>query len=139
MKDFIDYCKDYVIDHIDEHIGRDVYLSDFGFELTEDPNCNGTLTYSTHDAMEYLREWWWEAGEYWKYEKDNFGTNIHNPFENPEAYMVCMVIEGVNTLISAAISKLGMDDEWNCRVEITKRLAGRIKKAVREYDLDSLF
>lgn len=140
MEDFVTYCKNYIADNIDEYEGREVYLCDFGFELTQGPNCNGTLTYSTEKAKEYLREWWWDAADYFEYEKDNFGSDcVHNPFENPEAYMVCMVIEGVCALIDAAIQKLGLDDQWNDEVELTADLIEKIKGAVEEYNDDKLF
>lgn len=138
MESFIEYCKNYVLEHIDEYEGQEVYLCDLGFTLTEGPNCNGTLTYSTHDAIEYLREWWYEASDYFEYEKLNFGT-ARNPFEDPEGYMVCMVIEGVRALIDAAIQKLGLDDQWNDEVELTADLIEKIKGAVEEYNDDKLF
>lgn len=138
MESFIDYCKNYVLEHIDEYEGQEVYLCDLGFTLTEGPNCDGTLTYSIHDAIEYLREWWYEASDYFQYEKDNFGTP-RNPFENPEAYMVCMVIEGVRALIDDAVDTLGMNDQWNDEVELTADLIEKIKGAVKEYDDERLF
>lgn len=140
MESFIDYCKNYVLEHIDEYEGQEVYLCDLGFTLTEYPNCDGTLTYSRAEAIEYLREWWYEASDYFEHEKFNFGPeNVHNPFENPEAYMVCMVIEGVNMLISAAVNLLGMDDQWNDEVELTADLIEKIKGAVKDNDAERLF
>ena len=136
MEDFITYCKSYIADNIDEHEGEEVYLCDFGFELTEYPNCNGTLTFNREKAMDYLREWWWDAADYFEYETDNFGENLHNPFDNPEAYMVCMVIEGVRAMIDRAISELGLDDQWNDEVELTADLIEKIKGAVEEMEFD---
>lgn len=140
MEDFIVYCKQYIYDHIDGYRGQKVYLCDLGFTLTDGPNCDGTLTYSTEKAKEYLREWWWDAADYFEYEKDNFGGEYsHNPFENPEVYMVCMVIEGVCTLIDRAITALGLDDQWNDEVELTADLIEKIKGAVEEFNDDKLF
>ena len=138
METFIDYCKNYVLDNIDEYEGQEVYLCDLGFTLTDGPNCDGTLTFNREKAMDYLREWWWDAADYFEYEKFNFGTT-QNPFENPEAYMVCMVIEGVRTLIDRAITALGLDDQWNDEVELTADLIEKIKGAVEEYNEDKLF
>lgn len=138
MKDFITYCKQYIYDNIDDYRGQNVYPCDFGFELTEGPNCNGTLTYSREEAKNYLREWWDEASDYFEYEKDNFGTGGHNPFENPEAYMVCMVIEGVASLISQAINQIE-DVDWNDKVELTGDLIEQICEKVNENDTNRLF
>ena len=84
MKDFKDYCKDYIVDHIDEFVGQIFYGSDFAYHITQEPNTNGTLTFSRQEAKDYLKEWWDDAAEYWDYEKDNFGENTHNPFDNPD-------------------------------------------------------
>lgn len=139
METFIDYCKNYIAENIDGYEGQRVYLSELGWTITEGPNADGTLTFSTATAMDYLAEWRWEAADYWQYEKDNFGDNLHNPFDNPEAYMVCMVIEGVRALIDGAIWKLGLNDEWNDEVELTADLIEKIKGAVEEFDGESLF
>ena len=138
MKEFITYCKQYIYDHIDDYRGQKVYPCDLGFTLTEDPNCNGTLTYKRAEAIEYLKEWWDEAADYFDYEKDNFGGAVHNPFENPEAYMVCMVIDGVRTLIDQAFSEIeGVDcDE---EVELTGDLIEQITEKVNENDTETLF
>ena len=145
IKSFVDYCKEYVADTINEYEGQNVYGCDLGYTLTETPNCNGTLTYSTAEAREYLQEWFYEAGEYFKYEKANFGQNFHNPFENPEAYMVCMVIEGVNTLISDALNEIGQQegeedtDYWNREFELTKELCEKINALVQDNTREELF
>lgn len=137
MKEFITYCKQYIYDHIDDYRGQKVYPCDLGFTLTEGPNCDGTLTFSTAEAKDYLREWWDEASDYYEYERDNFGTGGHNPFENPEAYMVCMVIEGVRALIDQAFMVLDID--YNEMVELTGDLIEQITEKVNENDTYRLF
>ena len=52
METFIDYCKNYVLEHIDGYEGQEVYLCDLGFTLTEGPNCDGTLTYEAGKVSE---------------------------------------------------------------------------------------
>lgn len=139
MKEFIDYCKQYIYEHIDGYEGQKHYLCDFGYTLTEGPNADGTLTYDRVKAMLYLKKWWWEAADYFEYEKLNFGENLHNPFENPEAYMVCMVVEGVDALWSSAINELGMNDRWNDEVELTPDLIAKIKECVEDMYPEKLF
>lgn len=136
MEKFVDYVKQYILDHIEDYEGTSQYGADWGFTLTEGPNCDGTLTYSTAEAKEYLREWWDECSEYWEYEKLNFGENQHNPFDNPEAYMVCMVIEGVRTILSRVPC---IDKHWNENMTMTKRRIKEIKKYTEEFNEDSLF
>lgn len=134
---FITYCKQYIFDHIDNYRGQSVYPCDFGFTLTEEPNYDGTLTYSREEAKNYIREWWDEANDYFEYEKFNFGT-VRNPFENPEVYMVCMVIAGVESLISNAFDQIeGVD--WNEEIELTGELIEQICEKVNENDNKRLF
>lgn len=63
--DFETYCKDYIKDHINDYVGDDYYMCDLGSEITDGPNCDGTLTYSraaiaqtgkryTHNAFAYV-------------------------------------------------------------------------------------
>lgn len=136
MEKFVDYCKQYILDHIEDWEGQSHYGCDWGDYLTEGPNCDGSLTYSSAAARDYLKEWWEDAAEYWDYEKFNFGEHMHNPFDNPEAYMVCMVIEGVRGILGKIPC---IEKHWNDQMEMTKRRIKEIKKFVEEFNEDSLF
>ena len=133
---FVEYCKNYILEHIDDYEGQDHYACDFAMTLTEGPNIDGSLTYSSYEAKQYLKEWWDECGEYWDYEKDNFGEHTHNPFDNPEAYMVCMVIEGVASILSNCPE---IEDNWNEKIELTAEVIQNIKDYVEVFNNDSLF
>lgn len=126
---FVEYCKNHILDNLENYEGQNVYACDLGYTLTEGMNCGGTFTYSPALAIDYLREWWYEASDYWEYEKSNFGENYHNPFDNPEAYIVCMVIEGVNGLLAKCNY---IDKHWNDQITLTKRTINTIKKQVEE-------
>lgn len=131
MEGFVKYCKNYILDHIDGYEGQSHYACDFAYKLTEEPNIDGSLTYSTYKAKEYLREWWDECGEYWEYEKDNFGEHPHNPFDNPETYMVCMVIEGCSAILSKVPC---IDNNWNEEIVINTAVITEIKDFVNGFD-----
>ena len=126
LETLTDYCKDFIINNIDDYSDQSIYGCDLGYTITEGINIDGTCTYSTYEAKEYIKFWWDEAAGYFQYEKDNFGENLHNPFENPEAFMVCMVIQGVNSLLSQ-ISFINKN--WNNEIKLTDK---NIKKIIRE-------
>ena len=126
LETLTDYCKDFIINNIDNYSDQSIYGCDLGYTITEGINADGICTYSTYEAKKYIKFWWDEAADYFQYEKDNFGENLHNPFENPEAFMVCMVIEGVNSLLSK--SKF-IDKNWNNNIKLTDK---NIKKIIRE-------
>ena len=129
MENFSVYCVNHIIDTIHDYVGTSHYGADFCYTITEGMNVDGSCTYSTAEAKEYLKEWWDDAAEYWNYERDNFGEHRWNPFENPEAYMVCMVIEGCCYLLGQCET---LQNVWNERFELTEEMADTIIKEVEE-------
>ena len=111
IPEFFEYCKQYILDNLDEYEGRDAYACDLGITLTEGMCCDGTFTYSTAKAKEYLIEWFEDAAEYSEYEKFNFGERS-NQFENVELFTVKMVSEGVRSVLSRCEF---INDNWRSR------------------------
>ena len=101
-KNYVAYCKAHAVQELENMKGydREVYGCDLGYALTEEINVNGSATFSTHLAKEYIKFWWDEASDVYDYQKSNYGEVSHNPFDEPEAFHVCMIIEGVNALCS---------------------------------------
>ena len=131
IKPFIPFCKEYIKEQLDKYEGQTYYACDLGNVLTEGITADGSFTYSRELAKDYLREWWDEADEYWDYEQQNFGEHPHSPFGNPEAYTVCMVIEGVNHLLSKCeLIDSNLDDE----IELTEDNICRLKDEIDELD-----
>ena len=133
IPNFVRFCKNKINEELDNYAGTTVYACDLGITLTEDINANGSFTYSRELAKEYLKEWWDDASDYWNYEKWNFGENYHNPFDDPEGYTVCMVIEGVRTILSKCQF---IDDNWDEEIELTDENIATIKEQVEEIDED---
>lgn len=131
MENFVRYCKDYILENIDNLKDCECYACDIYVELCEEANVNGTLTYDRNKAFDYLHNWWKEVGNYWQYEKCSFGENEHNPFDDPEAYMVCMVMEGCSTILSKVPF---IDDSWNEILTIDETMIQDIKDFVSEFD-----
>ena len=136
METYLDYCKNFIIDNIKDLEGQQIYACDLSFELTSDINANCTATFSTCKAKEYLKEWWDETADYWQFEEDNFDEHRWNPFSDPEAYQVCMIIEGVRCLL-AQIPVLG--EKWDECIKITPALIKKIIKAMKDPNLKISF
>lgn len=127
-RDFVDYCKSHIADKIRDFVSRRQYCgADFAYELTQEENVNGTLTFSRDAAVSQLCKWWYDCAEYWKYEADNFGEHGHNPFDEPEAYMVCMVVEGCASLLGQTDA---LQEVWNEGFDLTDELADKIIEQV---------
>lgn len=133
IKPFIPFCKEYLKEQLDEYEGETHYACDLGYILTEGINADGSFTYSRELAKDYLKEWWDEAGDYAEYEKFSFGEYEHNPFENPEAYTVCMVIQGICGLLSKCEL---IDSNWNDEIELTEDNICRLKDEIDELSDD---
>lgn len=126
---FIDYCKEHIADKIYDFVGSIYYGADFAYELTQTENVNGTLTFSAEESRNLISKYWDDAGEYWAYERINFGQHQHNPFDEPEAYFVCMVIQGVNSILGQTDV---IQNLWNEQFELTNELADIIVEQVNE-------
>ncbi|MBP5457234.1 MAG: hypothetical protein J6Y37_12110 [Paludibacteraceae bacterium] len=133
--EFFEFCKNYVLDNIDDYEGCDVYGCDLGCTITESMRYDGTFTYSIAKAKRYLMEWFADAAEYSDYEKFNFGERS-NPFDNVELFIVRMVCEGVNSIVSRC--KV-VDDMWNEKFELTEEVIASIKEQVEEQTDDNIF
>lgn len=127
MLSYVEYVKEFIKDHLPGYEGQMVYGADLGYKITEGINTDGTATYNRIEAMDYIREWWWEAAEVYDYQKDNYGEITVNPFDNPEAWMVCMIIEGVNAVLDSFEI---VNDFWNDNTELTEDLIKEILEAV---------
>ena len=136
MEKFFDYCKEYILDRLSEFEGSTHYGCDFCREISMYDNTNGTCTYDRRQAEEYLKGWWNECGAYWQYEKDNFGEHLWNPFDDPEAYMCCMVIEGCAAILGDCKT---LQDSWDDRLELTDEVLDAIREEVREQTERELF
>ena len=131
-EEFVPFCKNFIIENLDDREGQSHYGCDLGGYLTDAMNCDGTFTYSTNKAKQLLQAWWWDAEQYSEYEDLNFGQRT-NPFKNIEAYLVRMVSEGVNALLSKCDI---IDQYWNDELELTADTIATIKEQVEEIDDD---
>lgn len=130
--DFIPFCKQQILDEIDNYEGESKYGCDLGYELTQGMNCDGTFTYSTAQAIEYIKEWWDDCAEFSDYEQFHFGQRS-NPFDNPEAFTVRMVVEGVAGLMG----KLPIIGEnWDDELELTPEVIQTIKDQLEKLSDD---
>ena len=124
MKSFSEFCKDYLFERLDEYEGTTSYGCDLAYHLCEECNINGTLTYNRQAAIEYLCEWWHDAADFLDYEAENYGERS-NPFANPEAFMVRMVIYGVGYLVCRCDI---VDESRDGELELTPEVIEVIKE-----------
>lgn len=129
---YTEYCKNFIAEHLSSYEGQRVYMCDLAMTITEEINVDGSATYSTYEAKEYIKAWFDEAGEVYEYQKANYGECLHNPFEEPEAFHVCMIIEGVSCLLNQCDTVNG--DNWNEEIELTEEIIAAILEELEEVD-----
>ena len=123
-KEIVDWAIDYIKDTLPDYEGQEVYGSDLGSTITEGPNANGVYE---DDAWGFISKHINDARDEYEYEKDNFGKALHNPFEDPDAFVVCMLINTVEGVLSQVPL---VDENWNDKFELTKENIDAILKAL---------
>ena len=100
-----------MIDHLDDLEGRDGYVSELAFTLFEAENIDGSMTYNTYKAEQWIAEHFHDLGDV--VEDMSVAWDITpNPFNNPEAFMVQVVIYIAEQLVyESAYLQRGRDEE----------------------------
>lgn len=115
MKNYLnDLEKDVLsrmIDNLDNLEGRDGYVSDLAFTLFEGENIDGSMTYSTYKAEQWITEHFHDLADV--VEEMSAAWDIAaNPFANPEAFMVQVVLYLAGELIyTSDYLRRGRDEE----------------------------
>ena len=98
MKELKNKLKNYMLkemkDKLYDYENLEEYSCDLGYKLFEYANCDGTYTYSTYEAKEWIKEYWDDIGDVVEEIKFQMGSdNIPNVFDRPERFMVVIMLE----------------------------------------------
>ena len=115
MKNYLnDLEKDVLsrmIDNLDDLEGHEGYVSELAFTLFENENINGSMTYSTYKASQWIMENFHDLGDVVEDMAAEWGITP-NPFNNPEAFMVQVVLYLAEQLVyESAYLQRGRDEE----------------------------
>jgi hypothetical protein len=114
----LEYSVSYIINQLEYFKGNtydDPY--ELANDLTMSDNMSGSFTYSTYKAQEYIKEWFWECGEYIEEYESQYGEKLDlNPFTNSEKFHARVVMFKIDYLLSHLQSlsikdKITLDDE----------------------------
>lgn len=73
IESYVEYVKNFIADKLPEYEGTEVYGCDLGYTITEGINADGSATYNRQIAMDYIKEWFEEAAEVYRYQVENYG------------------------------------------------------------------
>jgi hypothetical protein len=130
LETYAEYCRQHIADNLEMVEGKKYSCSwDLANDLTQDGNMNGSLTFSTYKASQYIKAWFDNVGVFLDEYKNEYGeTPTHNPFNDQELFHCLMVIHGVSIILSQ-VDFLNDDKE----IEITKENAERIKQEAEKF------
>lgn len=123
-----------IIDKLYDYEDTKHYACDLGYALFEGENMDGTFTYSTYEAKEWIKNNFDDIGEVWEELTFQFGSDFlknYNLFDNPEKFMVLIILESASYLISRC--KL-IDDNWNSEITLDKKTIKTLEKQLKELD-----
>lgn len=123
-----------IIDKLYDYEGTEVYACDLGYKLFEGENIDGTFTYSSYEAKQWVKENFDDIGEVWEELQFQFGGDFlkdYNMFDNPEKFMVLIILESASYLIGKC--KL-IEDNWNDEITLDKKTIETLKEQLKELD-----
>lgn len=123
-----------IIDKLTDYEDTTQYACDLAYTLFESENVDGTFTYSTYEAKEWIKNNFEEIGEVWEELKFSFGADFlsnYNLFDNPEKFMVLIILESASHLLSKCKY---IDDNWNNEVTLSKKVITTLKNQLKELD-----
>lgn len=118
--DIIELASEFIEKWLPDREDTKCYACDLGNNLTETINMMG---YYVDDAWAFLSNHLKDARDEYEYEKNNFGSVLHNPFEEPDAFVTCIMINVVESIISQIPY---IDKHWNEQIFLTKGLIRNI-------------
>lgn len=112
--DIIDWACEFIEEELPNWEDTGCIACDLGCKLTETINMYGRVV---NDAWDFLSNHLKDARDEYNYEKESFGNVLHNPFENPDAFVTCMMINVVESILSQIPY---IDEHWNDDIVLTK-------------------
>lgn len=132
--------KNYVIDllvrKLEDYEDMFIYGCDMAYTLLEEYNINGSITYSTYKAEEWLKDNIQDIYDFLPTIKFEYGDEFYaklciDILENPEKAMTIICLEKANDILS---SLKFINDNWNNKIVLNKENINIIKKELENYE-----
>jgi hypothetical protein len=131
LETYAQYCQNYIANHLDNLKGETFDSNlELAISLYEYDNINGSMTYSTYQAQDFIKSWFYNVGLFIEqYQNDLGEIPQHNPFTQPELFHCLMVIYGVQNIL-ASVSMINDNQE---PFTLTQEIIEHIKKEIKNY------
>ena len=123
-----EFVADVLMDKLDEYEGTSSYGADLAFHLLERYNVDGSYTYSTYEAKQWVQEHFDGLADIVN-DMTEEGIPPCNVFKNVEGFMVCVMLYIAGELLGQCDT---VNEFWNEEQELTEEIVGKIKEELNE-------
>lgn len=119
---------DKLIEEMENYKDNKVYACDLAYTLFEEYNIDGSITYNTYEAKEWIKNNFDDLGEIVEEIQAN-GLEVPNVFDSPEAFMVVIYLEVASYLMAQCKF---IDEHWNDTIILNDVNISTITKQLKE-------
>lgn len=129
-----EFVKGLIIDKLDLYKDQKHYACDLAYTLFEEENVNGTYHFSTYKAKKWIEEHFDDLGEIVEEISSNFDEEfikkfIVDIFDNPERFVVVIILEVANYLLSQCKT---INEKWDDEIILNDEIIKKIEKELEE-------
>lgn len=123
-----EFVADVLMDKLDEYEGTSSYGCDLAYILLQQYNVDGSYTYSTYEAKQWVASCFDELGDIVN-DMTEEGIPPCNVFDNPEGFMVQIMLYVAGELLGQCDT---VNEFWNEEQELTEEIIAKIKEELNE-------
>lgn len=123
-----EFVADVLMDKLDEYEGTSSCGCDLAYDLLQQYNVDGSYTYSTYEAKQWVVKNFDELGEIVE-EMTEEDIPPCNVFDNPEAFQVQIMLYVASGLLAQCET---VNEFWNEEQELTEEIIAKIKEELNE-------
>ena len=124
METIKDFMVDVLKDKLSEYEGTPSYGGELDFYLLQQYNMDGSYTYNTYEAKQWIQEHFDELGDIVK-EMTEEGLPPCNVFENPEVFQVQIMLFVAGDLLCQCETVTSF---WDDEIILEKNIIDKIKE-----------
>ena len=131
-----DYIIDLLVSKLEDYEDMSIYGCDMSYTLLEQYNIDGSITYNTCEAIEWLKNNIRDIYDFlptlkFMYDDEFYTKLCIDILENPEKAMTIICLEKANDILS---SLKFINDNWNNKIVLNKENINIIKKELENYE-----
>ena len=128
MANIREFVADVLMDKLDDYEGNSTYGADLAYYLLQQYNVDGSYTYSTYKAKQWVQEYFDELADIVN-DMTEEGIPPCNVFDNSECFMVQIMLYVAGGLLGQCDT---VNEFWNEEQELTEEIIAKIKEELNE-------